>query len=200
MQQHWVLAVSLCMRSNFVCPQAFLQFGLDLCDVDSGVLESCVNSTLRSHFRTGSHIALQPLAGVSKQGYQDYLIQEAAHGQQGADVPWAQKKETFSWLGYGQLDDDRFNLRYSKMLSSLFTVQCAAFHTTIHKHLTGMQRMCLFTPANSNVQAVNSVRKDGQSSRRRAASQMQDHCTTRKLHLSHIYKAFGRILCHPSGM
>lgn len=50
------------------------------------------------------------------------------------------------------------------MLLPLLTVQRAAFHTTVHKHLTGMQRMYFFTPANSNAQAVNSVRKDGQPS------------------------------------
>lgn len=69
------------MRSKFACPQVFLQFGLTLCDVDNGVLESRVNSTLLSHFRMVSDIALQPLAGVLKQGYQDCLRQETAHGQ-----------------------------------------------------------------------------------------------------------------------
>lgn len=87
------MAVSLCMRSKFACPQVFLQFCLNLCDVDSDVLESSVNSTLRPHFRTGSDIALQPLAGVLKQGYQDCLRQERAHGQQGADVPLTQKRK-----------------------------------------------------------------------------------------------------------
>lgn len=66
------------------------------------------------------------------------------------------KKETFSWLGYGQLDNDRFNPRYSKMLLPLYCPVCSiSDHTRVHKHLTGMQRMYLFSPANSNVQAVN---------------------------------------------
>lgn len=61
--------------------------------MDSGVLKSSGNSTLWSYFRAGSDTALQPLAGVLKQGYQDCLRQEAARGQKGADVPQTRKRK-----------------------------------------------------------------------------------------------------------
>lgn len=55
------------------------------------------------------------------------------------------------------------------MLLPHFTVQCEHFIPQFIS--TNMQRMYIFTPANSDVQAVNSIRKDGQSSWRKAASQ-----------------------------
>lgn len=81
------MAASFCTRNKFACPQVFLQFGLNFCDVDSGVLESSVNSITAVSLQKGVRHYIATTAGVLKQGYQDCLKQDAVQGQQGADVP-----------------------------------------------------------------------------------------------------------------
>lgn len=133
----------------------------------------------------------------------------------------------FLWFGYGQLDYGRFNLSYSKTLLHFFTahsclsgntafcrtvikrdlcylnnfsVKCSISHQTIvRKRLPDLQRMYIFTPANSNIQAEISIREDRQSWRV-AVTQVQIHSPTWKLHLSLLFIAFRRSLCHFVGM